>query len=65
MEILTLTVCALTAKTEIVPTLASYFFYILALDLLMGHGIVGMIRGFRWLVNWINKKNAENEEEIP
>ena len=63
VEILTLIICELTAKTEIVPTLAGYFFYLLALDLLMGHGIVGMIHGFRLLVNWINKENAENEED--
>ena len=63
VEILTLIVCELTAKAEIIPTLASYFFYVLTLDLLIGHGIVGMIRGFRWLVDWLNKENAENEEE--
>ena len=58
VEILTLIVCELTAKTEIVPALAGYFFYLLALDLLMGHGIVGMIRGFRLLVDLLNQENA-------
>lgn len=63
VEFLTLIVCELAAKTEIVPALASYFFYLLALDLLMGHGIVGMIRGFRLLVDWLNSENTEKEEE--
>ena len=58
VELLTLIFCEITAKAEIMQTLASYFFYILALDLLIGHGIVGMIRGFRWLVEWINKENS-------
>ena len=57
-EILTLIVCEIIPKADIMPTLTSYFFYVLALDLLIGHGIVGMIRGFRWLVNWINQENA-------
>lgn len=62
VEILTLIVCELTAKAEIIPTLISYFFYVLALDLLIGHGIVGMIRSFRRLVDWLNKENADEEE---
>jgi len=57
-EILTLMVCEIIPKTDLMLTLACYFFYVLALDLLIGHGIVGMIRGFRWLVNWINQENA-------
>lgn len=55
VEVLTLISCEIIAKTDIMQTLVSYFFYILALDLLIGHGIVGVIRGFRWLVDWINK----------
>ena len=58
VEILTLILCEIIAKTDIMLTLASYFFYILAFDLLIGHGIVGIIRGFRWLVDWINNENA-------
>jgi len=58
VEVLTLIVCEIIPKADIMPTLTSYFFYVLALDLLIGHGIVGMIRGFRWLVNWINQENA-------
>lgn len=62
VEILTLIVCEFTVKAEIIPTLISYFFYVLAFDLLIGHGIVGMIRGFRRLVDWVNKENADEEE---
>lgn len=62
-EVLTLIICELITKAEIMQTLACYFFYILALDLLIGHGIVGMIRGFRWLVGWLNKENADTKEE--
>lgn len=62
VEILTLIVCEIIPKTEIMPTLASYFFYILAFDLLIGQGIVGMIRIFRRLVDWLNKENAEIDE---
>lgn len=54
VEVLTLILCELTAKTDIIPTLASYFFFLLAFDLLIGHGIMGIICGFRWLVDWIN-----------
>ena len=63
VEVLALVLCEITAKADFMQTLASYFFYVLTLDLLIGHGIVGMIRGFRWLVDWLNKENAENEEE--
>ena len=63
VEIITLIVCEIIPKADIMLTLTSYFFYVLAFDLLIGHGIVGMIRGFRWLVDWLNKENAENEEE--
>ena len=60
VEVLTLILCELTTKADIIPALASYFFYILALDLLIGHGIVGMIRGFRRLVDWLNKNEESN-----
>ena len=63
VEILTLIVCELTTKTDIMPALACYFFYFLALDLLIGHGIVGLIRGIRLLVDWLNKENADIKEE--
>ena len=62
VEILTLIVCEFIPKAEIMPTLASYFFYILAFDLLIGYGIVGIIRIFRRLVDWLNKENAETDE---
>ena len=62
VEILTLVVCEIITKADIMLTLASYFFYILAFDLLIGHGIVGMIRGFRWFVDWLNKENSDEEE---
>ena len=55
VEILTLILCELTSKADFMPTIVSYIFYILALDLLIGHGIVGMIRGFRRFVDWLNK----------
>lgn len=62
VEVLTLIGCEIIPKADIMPTLTSYFFYVLALDLLIGHGIVGMIRGFRRLVDWLNKENAETDE---
>ena len=58
VEVLTLIGCEFIPKTEIMPTLACCFFYVLAFDLLIGHGIMGMIRGFRWLVDWINNETA-------
>ena len=60
MEVLTLIFCEIItyANQDIVSVLAAYFFYILAFDLQIGHGIVGMICGFRWLVEWINKENS-------
>ena len=61
VEILTLIVCEFSSKAEILPTLASYFFYLLALDLLVGHGIVGMIRIFRRFVDWSNKDSRPDE----
>lgn len=63
VEILTLIICELITKAEIMQTLACYAFYILAFDLLIGHGIVGIIRGFRWLVDWLNKENADSGAE--
>ena len=62
-EVFTLIVCEIIPKADIMPTLTSYFFYVLALDLLIGHGIVGMIRIFRRLVDWLNKENASSGEE--
>ncbi len=58
VEVLTLIGCEFIPKTEIMPTLACCFFYVLAFDLLIGHGIVGIIRIFRWLVDWINNETA-------
>ena len=58
VEILTLIVCELTAKAEITSTLASYFFFILALDLLIGHGIMGIVHLFRRFVHWLSKDEA-------
>lgn len=63
-EVLTLITCEIItdANQDIVPILGAYFFYILAFNLLIGHGIVGIIRGFRRLVDRLNKENADTEE---
>lgn len=63
VEVLTLILCEIVtyANQDIVSVLAAYFFYILAFDLLIGHGIMGIIRGFRWLVDWLNKEKTEEE----
>ena len=58
VEVLALTGCEFIPKADIMLTLTSYFFYVLAFDLLIGNGIVGIIRGFRWLVDWINNETA-------
>ena len=62
VEVLTLILCEIITKADLMLTLAIYFFYVLAFDLLIGHGIIGMIRGFRRLVDWLNKENADEEE---
>lgn len=62
VEVLTLIVCEITTKSDIMQTLVCYFFYILAFDLLIGHSIIGITKGFRWLVDWISKENSDGED---
>lgn len=64
-EILMLILCEITVNItgELIQNIAAYFIYILAFDLLMGHGIMGILRGFRWFVDWLNKENEDTGEE--
>lgn len=64
VEVLALILCEIItyANQDIVSVFAAYFFYILAFDLLMGHGIIGIINAFRHLVDWLNKENSDEEE---